>query len=997
MLTWTAKKLFGTSNERAMRRIRPLVVRINAVEAAMQALNDAELQAKTPEFKQRLENGEPLDSLLCEAFAVCREGSRRVLKMRHFDVQLMGGVTLHRGRIAEMRTGEGKTLVATLPVYLNALTGKGVHVVTVNDYLARRDAEIMGRLYQFLGLSIGTIVNGQSDTEKRKSYRSDICYGQNNEFGFDYLRDNMKFSALDYVQRPLYYAIVDEVDSILVDEARTPLIISGPAEAAGDTYRVLNEVVTRLRRDEHYTVDEKAHSAHLTDEGVESVERLSGIRNLYAPRHIGSLHIVNQLLRAHALYKRDQHYLVSAEGKVLIIDELTGRVLDGRRWSDGLHQAVEAKENVPIQEESRTVATITFQNLFRLYEKLAGMTGTAETEAQEFSSTYKLDVNTVPTHRDMVRRDSQDVVFKTEREKFSAVVKEIMSEHDKGRPVLVGTTSVEKSAALSRILEKKRIKHHVLNAKHHENEAVVVAQAGRKGAITVSTNMAGRGTDIMLGGNPEMLARWELIQTNQPIEPGTADYQALVKKYEEICKSEHDEVVELGGLHIVGTERHESRRIDNQLRGRAGRQGDPGSSRFFLSLEDDLMRIFAGDKVKNLMDRMGMPDNEPIEHPWVSRSIENAQRKVESRNFDIRKHLLEYDDVMSSQRTTVYTLRQQLLEGRYNAEASVAKDPTDNARIIPVDEKIRKQVSALGAQIVGLFASPPVVERDPTGALAPPTREQLARITALDELPRLDREVYELWGVRLGLGSRNAPSPLALYDELCERVSRSLTDQRERALDLIDRVVSAIIEECCPEARPPEDWDWKAVFAGFREHFQQELPAQAEQLGERHRLVRFVYQEAERIFEARERELGLDLTLRIFRQVYLEAIDQSWIDHLTNMEHLRDGIGLRGYGQRDPKNEYKKEGYDLFINMMAKVSSTVLTRFFTAPIQSAEKPVSADLPSQPETRSILPEMPCPCGSKRAFMDCHGQLDDDSIAVEGVRTGNSTNPSSFAAE
>jgi preprotein translocase subunit SecA len=986
MLTWTAKKLFGTSNERAMRRIRPLVVRINALEAAMQALTDAELQAKTPEFKQRLENGEPLDSLLCEAFAVCREGSRRVLKMRHFDVQLMGGITLHRGRIAEMRTGEGKTLVATLPVYLNALTGKGVHVVTVNDYLARRDAEIMGRLYQFLGLSIGTIVNGQSDTEKRKSYRSDISYGQNNEFGFDYLRDNMKFSALDYVQRPLYYAIVDEVDSILVDEARTPLIISGPAEAAGDKYRVLNEVVTRLRRDEHYTVDEKAHSAHLTDEGVEIVERSSGIRNLYAPRHIGSLHIVNQLLRAHALYKRDQHYLVSAEGKVLIIDELTGRVLDGRRWGDGLHQAVEAKENVLIHEESRTVATITFQNLFRLYEKLAGMTGTAETEAQEFSSTYKLDVNTVPTHREMVRRDSQDVVFKTEREKFSAVVKEIMSEHAKGRPVLVGTTSVEKSAALSRILEKKRIKHHVLNAKHHENEAVVVAQAGRKGAITVSTNMAGRGTDIMLGGNPEMLARWELIQTNQPIEPGTAAYQALVKKYEGICKSEHDEVVELGGLHIVGTERHESRRIDNQLRGRAGRQGDPGSSRFFLSLEDDLMRIFAGDKVKSLMDRMGMPDNEPIEHPWVSRSIENAQRKVESRNFDIRKHLLEYDDVMSSQRTAVYTLRQQLLEGRYNAEVSAAKASTDNARVIPVDEKIRKQVSALSAQIVGLFASPPVVVRDPTGALIPPTREQLAVIPALDELPQLDREVYELWGVRLGLGTRIAPSPLALYDELCEQVSRSLTDQRERALDLIDRVVSAIIEECCPEARPPEDWDWKAVFAGFREHFQQELPALAEQLGERHRLVRFVYQEAERIFEARERELGLDLTLRMFRQVYLEAIDQSWIDHLTNMEHLRDGIGLRGYGQRDPKNEYKKEGYELFINMMAKVSSTVLTRFFTAQTQVAEKPVSLELSSKPETRSILPEMPCPCGSNRAFMDCHGRLDDDS-----------TNPAAFAAE
>lgn len=992
MLTWTARKLFGTSNERAMRRLRPLVTRINALEPEVRNLTDADLQAKTPEFKQRLANGESLDSLLCEAFAVCREGSRRVLKMRHFDVQLMGGITLHRGRIAEMRTGEGKTLVATLPVYLNALTGKGVHVVTVNDYLARRDAEVMGRLYDFLGLSIGTVVNGQSDAEKRRSYRADICYGQNNEFGFDYLRDNMRFSALDYVQRPLHYAIVDEVDSILIDEARTPLIISGPAEAAGDKYRALNEVVSRLRRDEHYTVDEKAHSAHLTDEGVEAVERISGIRNLYDPRHIGPLHIVNQLLRAHALYKRDQHYLVSPEGKVLIIDELTGRVLDGRRWSDGLHQAVEAKEAVSIQEESRTVATITFQNLFRLYEKLAGMTGTAETEAQEFSSTYKLDVNTVPTHRDMIRMDGQDVVYKTEREKFGAVIREILREHEQGRPVLVGTTSVEKSAALSRILEKKRIRHNVLNAKQHENEAYVVAQAGRKGAITVSTNMAGRGTDIMLGGNPEMLARWELTQAGKPIELGTDDYKALVKKYEETCRAEHDEVVELGGLHIVGTERHESRRIDNQLRGRAGRQGDPGSSRFFLSLEDDLMRIFAGDKVKSLMDRMGMPDDEPIEHPWVSRSIENAQRKVESRNFDIRKHLLEYDDVMNSQRRTVYALRQQLLEGRYSAEAIAPNDAADPARAIPIDDAIREHVSGLVARLVGLFADPPVVARDPSGALATPTREQLALARTLNEPEQLDGEIYELWGVRVNLASRIDAPPLAIYDDLCERVSRSLTDQRERALDLIDRVVAAIVEECCPEARPPEDWDWKSVFAGFREHFQQELPAEAEQLGERNRLVRFIYQQAEKVFQSRERELGLDRTLRVFRHVYLEAIDQSWIDHLTNMEHLRDGIGLRGYGQRDPKNEYKKEGYDLFVNMMAKTSSAALSTFFTAAVQpqaqleqaSGDVAIQQDLDGHERgARPVTPEMACPCGSGSLFRDCHGRLDDE--------------PASFAAE
>jgi preprotein translocase subunit SecA len=1042
MLTWTAKKLFGTSNERAMRRLRPLVTRVNALEADLQKLSDLELQAKTPEFKQRLANGESLDSMLCEAFAVCREASRRVLKMRHFDVQLMGGITLHRGRIAEMRTGEGKTLVATLPVYLNALTGKGVHVVTVNDYLARRDAEVMGRLYHFLGLSIGTIVNGQSDAEKRQSYRSDICYGQNNEFGFDYLRDNMKFSAFDYVQRPLHYAIVDEVDSILIDEARTPLIISGPGEAAGDKYRALNAVVSRLRRDEHFTVDEKAHSAHLTDEGVEAVERMSGISNLYDPRHIGPLHIVNQLLRAYTLYKRDQQYLVSPEDKVLIIDELTGRVLDGRRWSDGLHQAVEAKENVPIQEESRTVATITFQNLFRLYEKLAGMTGTAETEAQEFSSTYTLDVNTVPTHRDMIRVDGQDVVYKTEREKFSAVIREIMRAHEQGRPVLVGTTSVEKSAALSRILEKKGIDHNVLNAKHHENEAYVVAQAGRKGAITVSTNMAGRGTDIMLGGNPEMLARWELVRAGTPIELGTEGYKALVKQYENTCGAEHDEVVALGGLHIVGTERHESRRIDNQLRGRAGRQGDPGSSRFFLSLEDDLMRIFAGDKVKSLMDRMGMPDDEPIEHPWVSRSIENAQRKVESRNFDIRKHLLEYDDVMNSQRRTVYALRQQLLEGRYSAEANTANDTTEPTRAVAVDDGIRKHVAGLVAQLIGLFASPPVLSRDPSGALVSPTREQLARVESLSEPEQLDREIYQLWGVRSGLVTLSAP-PLALYDELCERIARSLTDQRERALDLMDRVVAAIVEECCPEARPPEDWDWAGVFRGFREHFQRELPPEAEQLGERNRLVRFVYQQAEKAFEARERELGLDLNLRVFRHVYLEAIDQSWIDHLTNMEHLRDGIGLRGYGQKDPKNEYKKEGYELFVNMMAKISSTVLTKFFTAAIQRQPEiePAAGDAegqldlddqtPARPdellaqlqaiqatggalsdpqsaleqqslpqpqsEPRLISPEMPCPCGSGNAFNACHGRVDDDLPHVDGERADNASAPASLVAE
>src|SRR6188768_1044787 len=543
MLTWVAKKLFGTSNERAVRRMQPIAQAINALESKMQKLSDAELQAKTAEFKQKLDNGATLDDLLIEAFAALREASKRVLKMRHYDVQLMGGMVLHKGSIAEMRTGEGKTLVATLPVYLNALEGKGVHLITVNDYLATRDADWMGRLYKWMGLSIGTIVNQQSDEDKRRAYQSDICYGQNNEFGFDYLRDNMKFSALEYMQRPLNFAIVDEVDSILIDEARTPLIISGAADAASEKYRTLNELVTKLIKDEHYNVDEKGFSAALTDEGVETVQRLVGIDNLYDPVNVQSLHILNQLLRAHALYKRDQHYMVSNDGKVLIIDEFTGRVLAGRRWSDGLHQAVEAKENVRIQEESRTMATITFQNLFRLYRKLGGMTGTAETEAQEFSATYKLDVVVIPTNKGTVRKDDHDVVYKTEREKFNAVVRDIVALHEEGRPILVGTTSVEKSGAIARILGKKGIKHHVLNAKHHENEAFIVAQAGKKGAITVSTNMAGRGTDIMLGGNAEMIAGVEFKKAGKAPETHPEEWTALVADVAAKCKVEHDEVV----------------------------------------------------------------------------------------------------------------------------------------------------------------------------------------------------------------------------------------------------------------------------------------------------------------------------------------------------------------------------------------------------------------------------------------------------------------------
>jgi preprotein translocase subunit SecA len=1039
MLTWLAKKLFGTSNERALRRIQPHVVSINALEDGLKKLSDAELKAKTGEFKQKLDNGARLDDILVDAFAVCREASRRVLKMRHYDVQLIGGMALHRGSISEMKTGEGKTLVATLPVYLNALEGKGVHLITVNDYLAKRDAEWMGRLYTWLGLSIGTIVNGQSDEEKKRSYRSDICYGQNNEFGFDYLRDNMKYSALDYVQRPLNFAIVDEVDSILIDEARTPLIISGPAEAASEKYRTLNEIVARLRKDEHYNVDEKGWSATLTDDGVDYLQSAVGIANLYDPVAIQTLHITNQLLRAHALYKRDQHYMVSPDGKVLIIDEFTGRVLAGRRWSDGLHQAVEAKENVRIQEESRTMATITFQNLFRIYKKLAGMTGTAETEAAEFGSTYKLDVVAIPPNRAMVRVDDHDVVYKTEREKFNALVRDIIAHHEAGQPVLVGTTSVEKSAAISRILKKKNVEHHVLNAKHHENEAFVVAQAGKKKAVTVSTNMAGRGTDIMLGGNAEMLARWELKNLGKDHEADPEEYAKLVERHQQECAKEHDEVIELGGLHIIGTERHESRRIDNQLRGRAGRQGDPGYSKFYLSLEDDLMRIFAGDRVKSLMDRMGMPDDEPIEHPLVTRSIENAQRKVEERNFDIRKNLLEYDDVMNAQRKTVYALRQQLLLGRYQPEeVDETGKTTGRTREIEVQQKIADQVLPQVAMIVGFYCDPQLQFTGPDKKQRAPTREELEKAAKLVEPEGLQRDVYEFWGVKLDLSQRKQKTPLEAYDELADLVPRALSEQRERVLDLIDRIVGAMVEESCPENRQPEDWDWKGMFQGFEEHFKVRPDDKLMELGDREALVQRLFEISQQLYTQKEEELGVESTLRVFRHMYVESIDEIWVDHLSNMEHLRDGIGLRGYGQRDPKNEYKKEAYNLFLTMMAKVSGNVVVKLFEArrrgadelaaaeaeqarryqeelehavarhpsagaedsaallaelekAMQTAASPPRAAAPKRREAPKIGRNDPCPCGSGKKFKRCHGALlegedgsDDDDSGEEQPR-------------
>ncbi|RYE80007.1 MAG: preprotein translocase subunit SecA, partial [Myxococcales bacterium] len=711
MLAWAMKKMFGTANDRAVRRLQPRVEAINALEEKMKALSDAELQAMTPRLKEKLANGASVDDILVDAFAACREGSRRVLKMRHYDVQLIGGMVLNSGAIAEMRTGEGKTLVATLPCYLNALEGKGVHVVTVNDYLARRDCEWMARLYNWMGLTTGVVVNMQDDAEKKLAYRADITYGQNNEFGFDYLRDNMKFSALDYCQRPLHYAIVDEVDSILIDEARTPLIISGQGERSSDKYQAISEILPNFKLDEHYNLDEKGHSVTLTDDGVELAEKILDLNNLYDPAHLETLHILNQCLRAHALYKRDQSYIVR-DGKVMIVDEFTGRILEGRRWSDGLHQAVEAKEGVRIQEESRTMATITFQNLFRIYKKLGGMTGTASTEASEFHSTYKLDVVTIPTNKSILRKDEEDTVYKTEKEKFRAVAKEIEGCIERGQPVLVGTTSVEKSAALAAMLKKKKIAHAVLNAKHHENEAYVVAQAGRKGAITVSTNMAGRGTDILLGGNPEMIAKQQFREQNRQPESEPEAFAELLAQLEADCAREREEVRAAGGLHIVGTERHESRRIDNQLRGRAGRQGDPGSSKFFLSLEDDLMRIFAGDKVKVMMDRMGMPDDEPIEHPWVTKSVENAQRKVEERNFDSRKHLLEYDDVMNSQRKTVYSLRQQLLAGRYEIdERDDDGRPTGKKKKFKARQDIIDATRPVIHQLLGVFTEPTLSPR----------------------------------------------------------------------------------------------------------------------------------------------------------------------------------------------------------------------------------------------------------------------------------------------
>ncbi|HAG50951.1 MAG TPA: preprotein translocase subunit SecA, partial [Deltaproteobacteria bacterium] len=701
MLGNALQKIFGSKNERELKKIQPVVEKTNSFEPDIKRLTDAELRAYTPKFKDRLAKGETLDDILPEAFAVVREVSKRRLNMRHFDVQLVGGIVLHHGKISEMKTGEGKTLVATLPLYLNALEGKGCHLITVNDYLAKRDTQWMGPIYHNLGLSVGVIQHDASflydpayagkderlfhlrPCSRKEAYQADITYGTNNEFGFDYLRDNMKFSLDEYVQRELHYSIVDEVDSILIDEARTPLIISGLAEESTDKYYTIDRIIPGLKKDEHFTVDEKARQVILTEDGVEKVERLLNIENLYDPRHIETLHHVNQGLRAHVLFHKDVDYVVK-DNEVIIVDEFTGRLMPGRRWSDGLHQAIEAKEKVKIENENQTLATITFQNYFRMYKKLSGMTGTADTEAAEFHAIYKLEVMVIPPNRPMRRGDHPDLIYKSEKEKFSAVIREITEWHENGRPVLVGTISIEKSEKLASLLSKHGIKHHVLNAKHHEKEAEIISQAGRIGAVTISTNMAGRGTDIVLGGNPEALAAQKAGKDDT-----TDAYKYALEAARQLCEDEKKKAIELGGLHIIGTERHESRRIDNQLRGRAGRQGDPGSSRFYLSLEDDLLRIFGSERISSIMDKLGMEEDVPIEHGLVTKAIENAQKKVEAHNFDIRKHLLEYDDVMNQQREVVYTYRRQILgqEGLRDMVFGFIEDMAEDIGLTYIDEK----------------------------------------------------------------------------------------------------------------------------------------------------------------------------------------------------------------------------------------------------------------------------------------------------------------------
>ncbi len=840
-------KIFGSKNDREIKALRRIVEQINQLEPSVEPLTDSELRGKTEEFKERYAKGETLDELLPEAFAVCREGAKRVLGERHYDVQLIGGIVLHQGKIAEMKTGEGKTLTSTAAVYLNAISGKGVHVVTVNDYLAHRDVEWMGKLYHFLGLTTGAILHGMDDRARREAYAADVTYGTNNEFGFDYLRDNMKFSLEDFCQRGFNFAIVDEVDSILIDEARTPLIISGPAEMSTDLYRKVDAIMPRFREEEHYTKDEKSRQVLLTDEGVLQAEELLEVDNLYDPRNINYLHHVNQALKAHVLFQRDVDYIVK-NGEVIIVDEFTGRTMEGRRYSDGLHQALEAKEGVKIEKENQTLASITFQNYFRMYDKLAGMTGTADTEAAEFKKIYELDVVVIPSNRPVVRIDFADVIYKNQAAKYRAIIREIKELHEKGQPVLVGTISIDVSEKISAMLQEEKIPHEVLNAKQHEREAEIVANAGQFSKITIATNMAGRGTDIKLG----------------------------------------EGVREKGGLHILGTSRHESRRIDNQLRGRSGRQGDPGSSRFYLSLEDDLLRIFGSDRLSMIMDKLGMEEDEPIEHSMISKAIENAQRKVEGHNFDIRKHLLEYDDVMNKQRTVIYTQRREVLA-------------SDN--------------------------------------------------------------VFEIVS--------------GMIDELLE--------------GLLDSVVQ--------ERIPSEDWDWSALEERMTELFgvapgwlgaEERVELKREALQEKLRAA------VDAAYRDQEMRNGVEQMRQLERMILLQVVDTLWKEHLLNMDHLKEGIGLRGYGQKNPLDEYKKEGFEMFKGMIAAVQEQTVSNLMHVRIVQEDEVArleeeqrrrreaelemlqafGADESSQSvqsDEEKISRNAPCPCGSGKKYKKCCGSL------------------------
>ncbi len=876
------KKVIGSKNDRELKKLNPLIQQINQLELEIKKLTDEQLQAKTDIFRQQLHEGKSLDDLLPEAFAVVREASVRTLKMRHFDVQLMGGIVLHQGKIAEMKTGEGKTLMATMPIYLNALEGKGAHVITVNDYLARRDAEWMGTIYRFLGLSVGVILHGMDDQERQAAYGCDVTYGTNNEFGFDYLRDNMKFQLEDYAQRELNFAIVDEVDSILIDEARTPLIISGPTEDRTDKYYLIDKIIPRLNQKTDYEVEEKTKTVVLSDQGVARIEELLKITNLFEPSQMETLHHVNQALKAHILFKRDVDYVVK-DNQVMIVDEFTGRLMPGRRYSDGLHQALEAKEGVKIESENQTLASVTFQNFFRMYNKLAGMTGTADTEAVEFKQIYNLDVMVIPTNMPMIRIDNPDVIYKTKTEKYRAVVREIIERHQKGQPMLVGTISIDDSEKLSRMLTKKGVRHEVLNAKFHEKEAEIVAQAGRKGALTIATNMAGRGTDIVLGGNAEMLAK-KKIKEDMPAE----EQELILSELKAQCERERDEVLAAGGLHILGTERHESRRIDNQLRGRSGRQGDPGSTRFYLALDDDLMRIFGSERIAKVMDTLGIEEDEPIEHGMISKAIENAQRRVEGHNFDIRKQLLEYDDVMNKQRETIYALRRDIL------------------------------------------------------------------------------------------GQDNL---------------------RELALDYMDEVATELIERLVPEKDPVAEWDYEALNAGFSQNFGLTInftdDPMIKEISSQKAFIELFLQRLHHFYEQREEEIGVETIRQLEKIVLLHTLDTLWKEHLYSIDQLKEGIGLRGYGQKDPLREYQREGYDMFIDMLARVKEDAVIQLCHIRVTRDEEVEELDRQTKKQTGMVLSRGegvnesgkrqpvinkekkvgrndPCPCGSGKKYKRCCGR-------------------------